>query len=58
MVPLIPYGNYWRMCRKIMQHNFKQESVKKYRPIILEKVTAMLAGLLESPDKLEYHNKM
>ena len=46
------------MCRKIMQHNFKQESVKKYRPVILEKVTTMLAGLLESPDKLEYHNKM
>lgn len=58
MVPLVPYGNYWRTCRRIMQHNFKQEAVTKYRPIILEKVTTMLAGLLESPDKLEYHNKM
>ncbi|KAF8973005.1 cytochrome P450 [Flammula alnicola] len=58
MVPLLRYGETWRLHRKIMQQNFNYEAAKQYRPITVRKVYKMLGGLLESPEKFQYHNKM
>ncbi|KAF8959261.1 cytochrome P450 [Flammula alnicola] len=57
-VALIPYGDDWRMHRKICQQNFRQEAAPKYYPIQLEKVKQFLRGLLESPERFEDHSKM
>ncbi|KJA29517.1 hypothetical protein HYPSUDRAFT_33010 [Hypholoma sublateritium FD-334 SS-4] len=58
MVPLMSYGNYWRLCRRICQQHFNYESAKNYRPIIYEKVHNFLSALSESPDNFASHNKM
>ncbi|KAF9476359.1 cytochrome P450 [Pholiota conissans] len=58
MIPLLPYGNYWRLCRKIMQQHFNKEAAKIYEPMILDHVHAMLARLLKHPEKLYEHSKL
>ncbi|KJA29523.1 hypothetical protein HYPSUDRAFT_524598 [Hypholoma sublateritium FD-334 SS-4] len=58
MVSLMPYGNYWRLCRRICQQHFNYESAKNYRPIIREKVHDFLLALLETPNNFASHNKM
>ena len=52
------YGELWRYHRKIYQQNFRKEAVKNYHSVMLQKVHAMLDGLLKSPEKFENHNKM
>lgn len=57
-ISLLRYGESWRYHRKICQQKFKPESLGSYHPVQTRKVHAMLQGLLASPDKFEYHNKM
>ena len=57
-IALMRYGAVWQYHRKICQQNFRKEAVKNYHSIILQKVHAMLDGLLKSPEKFEHHNKM
>jgi cytochrome P450 len=52
------YGEEWRYHRKICQEIFRKKAVKDYHSIILQKVHAMLYGLLKSPEKFQEHNKM
>ena len=37
---------------------FRKEALTNYQGVILQKVHAMLDGLLKSPEKFESHNKM
>jgi len=55
---IMRYGEGWRYRRKICQEYFGKESFKNYQSVISLKVHAMLDGLLKTPEKLEYHNKM
>ena len=55
---LIRYGEAWRYRRQISQEYFRKEAVKNYHNVISQKVHRMLDGLLQSPKKFEYHNKM
>ncbi|KAF8957569.1 cytochrome P450 [Flammula alnicola] len=57
-IALIPYGDDWRIHRKICQQNFRQEAAPKYHPIQLDKVKQFLRGLLESPERFEDHSKL
>lgn len=58
MVSMLPYGNYWRLCRRISHQNFNYNSSKKYLPTLRDKMHHFLAGLLASPSKLDTHNKL
>lgn len=55
---LLRYGESWRYRRRICQEYFSKEAVKNYHGVILQKVHAMLDGLLKLPEKFEDHNKM
>ena len=57
-IALLGYGESWRYHRKICQQKFRPESLGPYHPVQTRKVHAMLQGLLVSPEKFEYHNKM
>ena len=57
-IALLGYGDSWRYHRKICQQKFRPESLGAYHPVQTRKVHAMLQGLLVSPEKFEYHNKM
>jgi cytochrome P450 len=55
---LMRYGERWRYRRQICQQTFHKTVVKDYHSVMLQKVHAMLNGLLTSPEKFEHHNKM
>jgi cytochrome P450 len=57
-VTLMRYGEEFRYHRKIFQEMFRKDAVKNYHSVMLQKVHAMLYGLLKSPEKFEEHNKM
>ncbi|KAF9050229.1 cytochrome P450 [Panaeolus papilionaceus] len=57
-VALFPYGEYWRMHRRICQQNFKAGTSQQFYPIQKRKIHDMLLGLLDSPDNFEGHNKL
>ncbi|PPQ68463.1 hypothetical protein CVT24_005560 [Panaeolus cyanescens] len=52
------YDDNWRIHRRISQQHLKAESAHMYHPIQSRKVHDMMAGLLDSPERLEEHNKM
>ncbi|KAF8973003.1 cytochrome P450 [Flammula alnicola] len=57
-VALFPYGDDWKLRRKICQNIFNQDAAKQYRPVQNQKVHKLLTGLMETPEKLENHCKM
>jgi len=57
-VGFMRYGEKWRYHRRICQEIFRKGAVKDYHSILLQKVHAMLYGLLKNPEKFEEHNKM
>ena len=57
-IALLGYGESWRYHRRICQQKFRPENLGSYHPVQTRKVHAMLQGLLASPEKFEYHNKM
>ncbi|KAH7907164.1 cytochrome P450 [Hygrophoropsis aurantiaca] len=54
-VGLIPYGDEWRLCRRMIHQNFRPEASLKFRPMQLRKVHQLLTNLLESPDDYFAH---
>jgi len=57
-VALMRYGEDWLYHRKIAHQSFRKEAVKNYYSVLLEKVHAMLDGLLKNPEKFDQHNRM
>jgi hypothetical protein len=57
-VTLMRYGGEFRYYRKIFQEHFRKKAVEDNYNIMLQKVHAMLYGLLKSPEKFQEHNKM
>ena len=57
-IGLLRYGDKLRYHRKICQQNFGKEAVKHYHSVMLQKVHALLDGLLGSPERFEQHSKM
>ena len=57
-VTLMRYGEDFRYYRKIFQEKFRKASVKDNHSVMLQKVHAMLYGLLKTPEKFEEHQKM
>ena len=54
----MPLGDEWRRHRRVAQQNLRQDAMVQYYPIQLEKVHRMLQGLLGTPERFDYHNKM
>ncbi|KJA22841.1 hypothetical protein HYPSUDRAFT_66808 [Hypholoma sublateritium FD-334 SS-4] len=54
----MPLGDEWRRHRRVAQQNLRQDAMVQYYPIQLEKVHRMLQGLLDTPERFDYHNKM
>lgn len=52
------YGNEWRYQRKISQEHLGPRALSNTYVVINEKVRNLLDGLLHSPEKFLYHNKM
>ncbi|KAJ6466205.1 cytochrome P450 [Mycena sanguinolenta] len=51
-------GDKWRAYRRMFQQHFRQDVVRSYRPIQMEKIHQLLQGLLSSPEEFREHLKM
>lgn len=51
-------GKEWRRHRRVAQQYFRQDAMSQYYPIQLNKVHMTLQGLLDTPERFDYHNKM
>ncbi|KAF9045269.1 cytochrome P450 [Panaeolus papilionaceus] len=55
---LFEYGDFWRKHRRISQQNFRATAVHKFYPVQIRKTHDMLAGLLDTPERFDEHNKI
>ncbi len=56
--PSLSTGDKWRKHRRIAQQNFRHSTISQYYPIQVKKVHRLLRGLLDTPERFDYHNKM
>lgn len=51
------YGPKWRDARRLFQHEFSPNAIKKYRSVQMEETHKMLRRLLHSPERFSSHVK-
>jgi len=54
---MMPYGDEWRLHRKLFQHAFRTETEKRSREVYMSKARTLLASLLVAPADFELHIK-
>ena len=54
---MLPYGDEWRLHRKLFQHAFRAESEARSRAVYLRRVHTLLTNLLDVPAEFELHIK-
>ena len=54
---MLPYGDEWRLHRKIFQHALRAESEARNQEAYLKRVHTLLANLLDAPEEFELHIK-
>ena len=54
---MLPYGDEWRLHRKIFHHAFRAESEARNREVYLKRVRTLLTNLLDAPAEFELHIK-
>jgi len=57
-VAFMPYGDVWRLHRRICQESFRPEAVRESHWHQMRKVHQMLQGLLKTPEDFDGHSKM
>lgn len=57
-VVLMPYGDKWRMARKICQQNFRKDAVARFEATHTRKINDMLRALLSTPQDFALHSRM
>lgn len=51
----MPYGDYWKKHRTLLQKPLEKASVKKYAGYQLQDAHKLLGKLLDSPNKFRDH---
>ncbi|KAH7884762.1 cytochrome P450 [Phlebopus sp. FC_14] len=54
---MLPYGDEWRLHRKLFHHALRAESDTRYREVYLTRARTLLINLLEAPVDFEVHLK-
>ncbi|KAF6745976.1 cytochrome P450 [Ephemerocybe angulata] len=54
----MPYGDKWKVRRKIFQQVFQSSRVEDYRPKIVKGVRNFLVQLLDNPDNFRGHGRL
>ncbi|KAF9232015.1 cytochrome P450 [Melanogaster broomeanus] len=52
---LLPYGDYWRLCRRIFHQTFRVDATVRFRPMQLRRARQMIVNIIEGPDKFTLH---
>ncbi|KAH7884320.1 cytochrome P450 [Phlebopus sp. FC_14] len=51
----IPYGDHWRLCRRIFHQTFRAEAAVSFRPMQLRRAREMVMNLIETPTEYFSH---
>ncbi|KIJ66970.1 hypothetical protein HYDPIDRAFT_85336 [Hydnomerulius pinastri MD-312] len=55
IIGLIPYGEHWRLCRRIFHQTFRAESALTFRPMQLRRAREIVANLLQNANDYQSH---
>ena len=50
-----PYGEYWRLCRRIFQQTFRANVIASFRPIQLRGARQLMTNMMDKPDEYPSH---
>ncbi|KAH7884307.1 cytochrome P450 [Phlebopus sp. FC_14] len=54
----LPYGDKWRLQRKVFQHPLRAEGVLAYRPMQLARARELVASMMRDPEGYKEHLEM
>ena len=55
---LSPYGEFWRLCRRIFQQTFRANAAVSFRPMQLRKARQLILSIIDDPDEHPSHLSM
>ena len=55
---LAPYGNRWKLHRRLFNQSFKADMIDRYEPLQLVAAHGLLENILRSPNQLAAHVKL
>ncbi|KIK80526.1 hypothetical protein PAXRUDRAFT_15742 [Paxillus rubicundulus Ve08.2h10] len=50
-----PYGDHWRLCRRIFHQTFRDDNVVTFRPMQLRRARQLVVNMLDQPDQYAFH---
>ncbi|KAG0708665.1 cytochrome P450 [Suillus ampliporus] len=57
-ISVLPYGDRWRLHRRIFHQAFRQDKIPAYHPVQLRSAHKMLSSLLQDPGNYSSHIQM
>ena len=54
---LLPYGNRWRLHRKLFNTSLNKKTAYQYRPLAMGKARQLVENLLDEPEEFAKHSK-
>ncbi|KIJ12558.1 hypothetical protein PAXINDRAFT_14638 [Paxillus involutus ATCC 200175] len=50
-----PYGDHWRLCRRIFHQTFRADSAATFRPLELRTARQIIVNMIDDPDQYASH---
>ncbi|KAF9228919.1 cytochrome P450 [Gyrodon lividus] len=50
-----PYGDHWRLCRRIFHQTFRDEAIFTFRPMQLRRARQLIVNMIDEPDQYAFH---
>ncbi|KAI9570681.1 cytochrome P450 [Boletus coccyginus] len=50
-----PYGEHWRLCRRIFHQTFRAESSLNFRPMQLRRARQMIVNMIDNSEEYPFH---
>ncbi|KAF8842616.1 cytochrome P450 [Paxillus ammoniavirescens] len=50
-----PYGDHWRLCRRIFHQTFRADAALTFRPMQLRRARQMIMNMIDEPDQYAFH---
>ncbi|KIJ63264.1 hypothetical protein HYDPIDRAFT_92786 [Hydnomerulius pinastri MD-312] len=50
-----PYGDHWRLCRRIIHQTFRAEAAFAFRPMQLRRARQMIVNMIDNPEQYSSH---
>lgn len=55
MFAFTPYGDHWRLCRRIFHQTYRADAVLNLHPMQLHKARQLVMNMIENPDRYQHN---